>query len=65
MTVVLNVRDFKGYGEDSYLNRVVYVVADGTNAVLVSTAPYGISNIKGTVYTTDGYKAGFAQCPGI
>jgi hypothetical protein len=50
---ILNVRDFKGYGEDSYLNRVVYVVADGTNAVLVSTAPYGISNIKGAVYTAD------------
>lgn len=50
---VLNVRDFKGYGEDSYLNRVVYVVADGTNTVLVSTAPYGICNIKGTVYTAD------------
>ncbi len=53
---VLNVRNFKGYGEDSYLNRTVYVVADGTNAVLVSTAPYGISNIKGTVYATDGTK---------
>ncbi len=48
---VLNVRDFRGYGEDSYLSRVVYVVADGTNAVLVSTAPYGINNIKGTVFT--------------
>lgn len=48
---ILNVRDFKGYGGDSYLNRTVYVVADGTNAVLVSTAPYGIGNIKGTVYT--------------
>ena len=53
---VLNVRDFKGYGEDNYLKRTVYVVADGTNAVLVSTAPYGISNIKGTVYATDGTK---------
>jgi hypothetical protein len=30
----------------------VYIVANGTNAVLVSTAPYGIENIKGTVYAT-------------
>jgi len=48
---VLNVRDFKGYGDESYLNRTVYVVADGPNAVLVSTAPFGIENIKGTVYS--------------
>jgi hypothetical protein len=46
---VLNIRDFKGYGADSYLNRTVYVVADGPNAVLVSTAPYGIENVRGTV----------------
>lgn len=51
---ILNVRNFNSYGDDSYLKRTVYVVADGTNAVLVSTAPYGISNIKGTVYATDG-----------
>jgi hypothetical protein len=50
---VLNVRDFKGYGSDSYIDRVVYVVADGTNAVLVSTASYGSSSIKGTVYAVD------------
>lgn len=51
---VLNVRDFKGYGEDSYLNRTVYVVADGPNAVLVSTAPYGIENVRGTVSSVHG-----------
>lgn len=51
---VLNVRDFKGYGTDNYLNRTVYVVADGPNAVLVSTAPYGIENVRGTVYSING-----------
>lgn len=50
---VLNAREFVGFGDDSYLRRTVYVVANGTNAVLVSTAPYGIENIKGTVYATD------------
>jgi len=51
---ILNVRDFKGYGEDSYLKRTVYIVADGTDAVLVSTAPYGTASIKGTVYAMAG-----------
>jgi hypothetical protein len=48
---LLNISDFKGYGSDSYLKRTVYVVSDGINALLVSTAPYGIENIKGTVYS--------------
>lgn len=47
---VLNVRDFVGYGEESYINDVVYVVADGIDTVLVSTAPYGTVNVRGTVY---------------
>ena len=50
---VLNVRDFKGYGDDNYLKRTVYIVANGTNAVLVSTAPFGVESIKGTVYSMD------------
>ncbi len=50
---VLNIRDFKGYGDDNYLKRSVYIVADGTNTVLVSTAPFGVESIKGTVYSID------------
>jgi hypothetical protein len=53
---VLNVREFVGYGDDNYLRRTVYIVANGTNAVLVSTAPYGIENIRGTVYVSDAEK---------
>ena len=55
---ILNIRDFKGYGDDSYLNRVVYVVSDGTNALLVSTAPYGAVNVKGTVFEISGGETG-------
>jgi len=51
---VLNISDFKGYGSDSYLKRTVYVVAEGINALLISTAPYGIENMKGTVYSISG-----------
>ncbi len=55
---VLNIRDFKGYGKDSYLNRVVYIVSDGTNAQLISTAPYGTVNVKGTVFEISGGETG-------
>ena len=55
---ILNIRDFKGYGEDSYLNRVVYVVSDGTDALLVSTAPYGTVNVKGRVFEISGGEEG-------
>lgn len=51
---ILNVRDFVGYGEDSYLRRTVYVASDGVNAVLVSTAPFGTENVRGIVYEIDG-----------
>lgn len=47
---VLNVREFVGYGEESFINDVVYIVADGIDAVLVTTAPYGTVNMRGTVY---------------
>lgn len=55
---VLNIRDFKAYGDDSYLNRVVYVVSDGTNASLISTAPYGTVNVKGKVFEISGGETG-------
>lgn len=51
---ILNVRDFVGYGENSYLRRTVYVASDGVNALLVSTAPFGTENMRGTVYEIDG-----------
>lgn len=50
---VLNVREFTGYGDESYIKRTVYVLADGTDAVLVSTAPFGSDSLKGTVYRKD------------
>lgn len=51
---ILNVRDFIGYGEDSYLHRSVYVASDGVNAILISTAPFGTENMRGIVYEIDG-----------
>ncbi len=47
---LMNVRNLVGFGDESYLCRAVYIVANGTNAVLVSTAPYGIESVKGTTY---------------
>lgn len=53
---VLSTRSFIGYGEDSYIGRTVYVAADGTNAVIISTAPYGTVNMKGDVYKVEDTK---------
>ncbi len=38
---VVSIREFKGYGEGSSIDKTVYVVAGGTEARLLSTAPYG------------------------
>jgi hypothetical protein len=55
---VVNIREFTGYGSDSYLNRVVYIMADGANALLISTAPYGTVSVRGTVYEVTGAEIG-------
>ena len=55
---VLNIRDFAGYGDDSYINRVVYVLADGTDARLISTAPFGTINVKGRIFKISGEEIG-------
>lgn len=55
---VENIRDFTAYGDGSYINRVVYVLADGTDALLISTAPYGAISVKGTVYSVTGGETG-------
>ena len=47
--------DFNSYnGATTFKNRTVYVLSDGTNAVEISTAPYGNANITGTVITASG-----------
>lgn len=47
--------DFNSYnGATTFKNRTVYVLSDGTNAVEISTAPYGNVNITGTVITASG-----------
>lgn len=53
---VMNMDNFVGYGDDSYVGRTVYIAADGMNAVLISTAPYGTVNMRGTVYKIDNAK---------
>lgn len=55
---VENIRDFTDSGDNSYLNRVVYIMADGTEALLISTAPYGTISVKGTVYDLTGGETG-------
>ncbi|NTV90249.1 MAG: S-layer homology domain-containing protein, partial [Clostridiales bacterium] len=49
-----SLRNFLGYGTGSYLGRSVYILADGTGALIISTAAYGASFAKGTVYEVSG-----------
>jgi len=59
---LINQRDFTGYGANSYLRQVVYIVAKDTDAVLVSTAPYGsVSAVGEVIDYVEGNAAGGGQ----
>ncbi|WP_265446522.1 S-layer homology domain-containing protein [Acetivibrio straminisolvens] len=47
---VVGQRNFTDFGDSSYKNRTVYVLSNGADAVLISTAPYGDINAKGKIY---------------
>lgn len=47
---VVNQRGFADYGSSSYKDRTVYIVAQNTETLLVSTAPYGVYIAKGVIY---------------
>ncbi|AUS97772.1 hypothetical protein CDQ84_13565 [Clostridium thermosuccinogenes] len=51
---VVNQRNFRDYGDDSYAGKTVYVIANGTNTLLISTAPYGVYNVRGEIYEISG-----------
>lgn len=51
---IVNQRDFIEYGEESYSNSVVYIIANEMDSVVVSTAPFGSKNIRGIIYKIDG-----------
>lgn len=55
---LIGQRDFVTYGDNSYKDRVVYVVARDTEALLVSTAPYGSVNVRGQIYSLSGGMVG-------
>lgn len=47
--------DFNSYnGTDTFKDRTIYILSDGTNAVEISTAPYGNMNISGEVISATG-----------
>ena len=48
---VTSIRKFGGRGEYDYANppQTVYVLSDGTDALAISTAPYGIENYRGAI----------------
>lgn len=51
---IVGQRNFVDYGNSSYKERTVYILANGTDAVLVNTAPYGNVSAKGEIYEING-----------
>lgn len=51
---VVGQRNFSDYGEASFKDRTVYVLENGTDAVLVNTAPFGNVSAKGEIYELNG-----------
>ncbi|AEV67337.1 S-layer homology domain-containing protein [Acetivibrio clariflavus] len=47
---VVGQRNFTDYGESSFKDRTVYILAKGTDALLVNTVPYGNVSVKGEIY---------------
>ena len=50
----LSMFDSRGQYDYTDPARTVYVLSDGTDALAVSTAPYGIANIRGVVVSIEG-----------
>ncbi|MCX7711159.1 MAG: S-layer homology domain-containing protein [Clostridia bacterium] len=55
---VMSTRDFLDYGAASFRDKVVYVVEKDSNALLISTAPYGSVAVRGTVLELTGGTTG-------
>ncbi len=51
---VVSNREFDEYSNREYIGKVVNVVADDLEAVMISEAPYGLYNIRGEVYLPHG-----------
>jgi hypothetical protein len=49
---VISTRDFSPYAETSYIDKPIYVIANETEALLISTAPFGAFNAGGEVSGT-------------
>jgi len=51
---VVGQRDFTDYGESSFKDRTVYILAKGTDALMVNTVPYGNASVKGEIFEITG-----------
>lgn len=60
---IVGQRNFTDYGDSSYEDRTVYILANGTDAVMVNTVPYGTVSAKGDIYeiTGDSEPTGFTM----
>ena len=50
----LDMFDSRGQYDYTDPPRTVYVLSDGTDALAISTAPYGVANVRGEIISVDG-----------
>ncbi|TYQ15317.1 UNVERIFIED_CONTAM: S-layer family protein [Acetivibrio alkalicellulosi] len=51
---IVGQRNFIDHGDLSFKDRTVYILAQGTDAILISTAPYGNINVRGEIFEITG-----------
>jgi len=55
----LDMFDSRGPYDYTDPPRTVYVLSDGTNALAISTAPYGVNNVRGEIISVSGMEYDF------
>ncbi len=50
---VQDINTFIGYTQDTVINKVYNIIADGTNATFIIESPYSNENVNGTVYNVE------------
>ena len=51
---IIGQGSFIDYGDTTYMDRTIYILCDGTNAVQISTAPFGNFTVSGEVLDLTG-----------
>lgn len=50
---LISIRDFVAYGENSYIDKIVYIVSDGINALMITDEFYTYYAFSGKIYNIE------------